>query len=91
MNRNRCQLPRPVERDGLVSVLYLNSVPQRRVQLQLQRTTHHGSVATPLGTLTRCPSLPTVPNHLQARSVTLDREYFTRTRFLVRNPPNIPL
>jgi len=65
--RYKSQLPRPVERDGLVSVLYLNSVPQRRVQLQLQRTTHHGSVATPPGTPTRCPSLPTVAEPLASK------------------------
>src|SRR5258708_20995850 len=37
------QILNPLEGDELVSVLNLNSVPQRQVQLQLQRTTHHGS------------------------------------------------
>ncbi len=45
---------------GLVSVLYRNSVPQRRVQLWLHRTTHP-SLAT-LGRLTSGPFVPSMPS-----------------------------
>ena len=45
---------------GLVSVLHRNSVPQRRVQLWLHRTTHP-SLAT-LGRLTSGPFVPSMPS-----------------------------
>jgi len=47
---------------GLVSVLHLNSVRQRRVQLQFHCTTHYGSPKTAPGTLTKYPSLLSMPN-----------------------------
>jgi hypothetical protein len=45
---------------GLVAVLHLNSVPQRRVQLQFQRTTHPSPKT--LGRPTSGPSLLSMPN-----------------------------
>ncbi len=73
------QILNPLERDELVSVLHLNSVPQRQVQLQLQRTTHHGS---PLVSDCTGPSdkRPVLAQHAGQEALALDRERFTGTR-----------
>jgi len=74
--RGKSQIPRPREWDGLVSVLSLKSVPQRRVQLQLHRTTHHGSPKASPGQLTSAPFLPRLA---EQEALFIDHECFTPT------------
>src|SRR5260370_12838092 len=80
------QILNPLERDELVSVLHINSVPQRQVQLQLQRTTHHGSLLrkTALGRLTSGPFLPSMPSKKRSYR---PRTFYRYTAFLYRTRP----